>query len=116
MSEKKSATKERLREVVSKETTSALAASFGGEPFYLHDVTASLARALGQLGMLGLSEPPTGGAHVHDKVFSSVVIDTMPPQCNWICAGCLEEGRDFLEESQPPTYRELLAKKRERSG
>lgn len=119
-------TEERLRETVSKGTTASLARSFGGNPFYSHDVTPAeaflcreldeirgqLARALGQLGMLGLPEPPKDGEHAHRKVFSGVVTGW---ERDWICAECLEEGSDSTYP-KGPKYNDLVAKKRERDG
>jgi hypothetical protein len=126
MTEQKKSTEERLRETVSKETTAFLAASFVGNPFYSHDLTASeaflcrefddirgqLASALGQLGMLGLPEPPKEGEHVHSKVYSSGVLTSHPPQYPWVCSVCLETGADSGPLRAGPTYEELLAKKR----
>ena len=78
----------------------------------LDDIRRQLAKALGQLGMLGLPEAPPEGAHVHRKVFSGVV---MGWERAWICSECLEEG---IDNTYPkgPTYNELVDRKRERGG
>ena len=80
----------------------------------LDDIRGQLARALGQLGMLGLPEPPPEGVHVHRKVYSSVLNTSYPATRDWICAECLEEGYDTDRPRKTgPTYEELVAKKRE---
>ena len=85
----------------------------------LDDIRGQLARALGQLGMLGLPDVDADehGAHRHRKVFSRMPQpSTLPRSRKWICAECLEDGVDTESLPKGPTYEELVAKKRERGG
>jgi len=83
----------------------------------LDDIRKQLRKALAQLAMMGLPEPAAEGAHVHRKVFSSEVLLTYPQTREWICAECLEQGKDVGPRPRTgPTYEEIVAKKRERSG
>jgi len=83
----------------------------------LDEIRAMAAKALGQIGMLGLPEPPAEGVHGHKKVFSRAVLATYPAKRQWICSECLEEGTDSDRvERSGPTYDDLLSKKRGRGG
>jgi hypothetical protein len=47
----------------------------------------------------------------HDKVYSSKVLTTYPPQHIWICRRCLAEGRDVVV-SDMDEYQRLKESKR----
>lgn len=80
----------------------------------LDDIRGQLARALGQLAMMGLPEPPTDGVHVHARLYEPGPIPSTAKR-KWICTECLAEGT--VEDPLPgQSYKDFVAKKRERSG